>query len=163
MQSLSTTRSHAITRRPRTSPDHAVWVPAAAFIATASALAIGQLPLAGAMGLAASASAGSVLLALARSARHAHAQPGLDRLLQGVLCAALLWIAQLVAAGVMPPGAGLLPVASAVLALFVALSALEAAASGALCLFARRGLPGCIAAAILIDNRAFSSLGALKR
>jgi hypothetical protein len=167
MQTLSTSRQGAVATKPgfaaAQGPDHAVWLPASAFAVTAGVLALGQVSLAGTLGLAAAASAGSVLFALARAADRLRAPLLPDRLVQGALCAALLWAAQLLAAGTLPAGTGLVAAGSVVLALFMTLSAAEAVAAGTLCLAARRGLSGCIAAAVLVDNRAFSSLGALRR
>ncbi|MBO6639710.1 MAG: hypothetical protein JJ920_18260 [Roseitalea sp.] len=164
MQTLSTSRPGAQSaERLRSGPDRDVWLAAGAFIATASLLMAGEASLGATLGLATAASAGSALIALARAAERFPAPLFADRLLQGGLCATLLWAAQLLAAGALPAGIGLFATAPAVLALFLTLSAVEAAAAGLACLSARRGMSGCIATAILIDNRAFASLGALHR
>lgn len=167
MQTLSTSRQGAIALNPgraaNRGPDHAVWLPALAFAAAAGTFAAGQFPLTVALGVAVAASAGSVVMAAARGAERLVSPLLVDRLVQGSLYAALLWAAQLLAAGMLPAGAGLVSTGLTVLALFMALSAIEAMAAVALCLAARRGLGGSIAAAIVIDNRAFASLGALRR
>lgn len=167
MQTLSTPGQGAVTVNQGDAaidgPDHAVWLPALAFAAAAGTFAVAQFPLPVALGVAVAASAGSALIAVARGAERVQAPLFVDRLLQGSLCAALLWAAQLLAAGMLPAGIGLVSTGLTVLALFMALSAVEAAASVWLCLAARRGLGGAIAAAIVIDNRAFASLGTLRR
>lgn len=167
MQTLSTSRPGAQSaerlRSAASGPDRDVWLAAGAFIATAGLLMAGEASLGATLGLATAASAGSALIAVARAAERFPAPLFADRLLQGGLCATLLWAAQLLAAGALPAGIGLFATAPAVLALFLTLSAVEAAAAGLACLSARRGMSGCIATAILIDNRAFASLGALHR
>jgi len=167
MQTLSTSRQGTIAANPGGAadhgPDHAVWLPALAFAAAAGTFAAGQFPLAVALGVAVAASAGSVAIAASRGAETLSTPLLVDRLVQGGLYAALLWAAQLMAAGMLPAGTGLVSTGLTVLALFMALSAVEAMAAVAFCLTARRGLGGPIAAATVIDNRAFASLGRLHR
>jgi hypothetical protein len=167
MQTHSTTRQGAVAVKPADAagdgPDHAVWLPALAFAGAAGTFALGQFSFAAALSVAVAASAGSALIAVGRGSERLRAPLFVDRLAQGCLCAALLWAAQLLTAGLLPAGMGLVSTGLTVLALFMALSALEAMAAAGLCLAARRGLGGSIAAAIVLDNRGFASLGALRR
>lgn len=144
-------------------PDMSVWIAAAGFLASGLSLAAFGVSFAATAGLAVAASAGSIWLARARSAVDVETSILVDRALQGILSGVLLWLVQLLVAQT-PFGAASLAVAVPfVFVAFVGLTLAETAAASLICAFVRPCGPVPVSAAILIDNRAFGTLGTLKR
>lgn len=144
-------------------PDMSVWIAAAGFLASGLGLAAFGVSFAVTAGLAVAASAGSIWLARARSAVDVETSILVDRALQGILSGVLLWLVQLLVAQTPFGIAGLAVAVPFVFVAFVGLTLAETAAAGLICAFVRPGGPAPVSAAILIDNRAFGTLGTLKR
>ena len=120
------------------------------------------MPMAATAGLALAASAASVWLAQTRAARDIAISVLYDRALQGVLAGALLWLTQLLVAQTVFGALGLAVAVCFVFLAFVGLMLAEIAAASLACAFLRRDTATPVGAAVLIDNRGFGTLGALK-